>query len=172
MHRNQPHACSFSAARQFRCIDGAIVPAEPHLQRHRHLHRGDCGLDQSDGVIKIAHQRRAGLAARHVACRTTHIDIDNFSTRRFRDAGAFGHPPDLTARELNNVRAYSGGLAAQPRHGSSVDEIVAGSHFRDDQSGPQRCGQASKGGIRDTRHWRKKNPVSELNIAYFQWLKA
>jgi hypothetical protein len=62
-------------------------------------------------VIKIAHQRRSGLAARHMARRTPHIDIDDFGSSRFGDAGAFGHPPDLAAGELNHVRTYSGGLA-------------------------------------------------------------
>ena len=29
----------------------AIVPAEPHLQRHRHFHRRDRGFDQLERMI-------------------------------------------------------------------------------------------------------------------------
>ena len=112
MHRNHLHACGLGAARQFRCVEGAIIPAEPHLQRHRHLHRRYCRLDQSQSVIKIAHQCRTGLAARHMARRTAHIDIDNFGSGGFSDAGAFRHPPDLAARELNDMRTNSGRLAS------------------------------------------------------------
>ena len=46
MHRDHLHAGGFGAARQFRRVARAIVPAEPHLQRHRHLHGGDRRLDQ------------------------------------------------------------------------------------------------------------------------------
>ena len=47
MHGDHLHAGSFRAARQLRRVERAIVPAEPHLQRHRHLHRGDRRLDQA-----------------------------------------------------------------------------------------------------------------------------
>jgi hypothetical protein len=123
-------------------------------------------------VIKIAHQRRTGLAARHMARRAAHVDIDNFGSRRFGDAGAFRHPPDLAARELNHMRAYSRCFASQPRHRAAIDEIIAGGHFRNHKSGPKFGGQASKRGVRDAGHGRKKNPVGEFNIAYLQWLKG
>jgi len=48
-------------------------------------------------VIKIAHQCRAGLSARHMACGTAHIDIDNFGAGGFGDASALGHPLGFAA---------------------------------------------------------------------------
>jgi hypothetical protein len=53
-----------------------------------------------------------------------------------------------------------------------MDEIVAGGHFGNDQPGAEGRGQASEGCIGDARHRREKDSVSDLNIAYFQRLKA
>ena len=92
MHRNQLHAGGLRAARQFRRVERAIVPAEPHLQRHRHFHRRYRRLDQPQGVVEIAHQRRAGLAAGHVARRTAHVDIDDVGAGGFGDPRALRHP--------------------------------------------------------------------------------
>ena len=172
VHRNQLHAGGLGAARQFRRVEGTIVPAEPHLQRHRHFHGGDRRLDQCQRVIEIAHQRRAGLAAGHVARRTAHVDIDDFGAGGFGNPRAFRHPADLAARELNDMRTDSGRLAAQPRHWAAVDEIVAGGHFGNHKSGAERCGQTPKRRIGDARHRRQKDPIGDLNIAYFQRLKA
>jgi hypothetical protein len=101
-----------------------------------------------------------------------HIDIDDLGASGFGDTGTLRHPSDFAAGELNDVRAYSGSFAPQPRHRSTVDEIIARGHFRDDKSGSKCRNQASKGGVRDARHGCQKNPVSDLNIAYFQRFKV
>ena len=129
MHGDHLHAGGFRAARELGRIERTIVPAEPHLQRLRHLHRCDCRFDQSERVIEIAHQRRTGLAAGHMTGRTTHIDIDDVGAGGFRDLRALGHPMRLAARELNDVRSDTGCLAAQPRHRPAVYEFVAGRHL-------------------------------------------
>ena len=138
MHRNHLHARGLRAARQFRRVERALVPAEPHLQRHRHFHRRYRRLDQPQRVVEIAHQRRTGLAAGHVARGTAHIDIDDFGAGGFGDPRAFRHPDGLAARELNDMRAYSGRLASQPRHRPAIDEIIAGRHLGNDESGAKR----------------------------------
>jgi hypothetical protein len=107
-----------------------------------------------------------------MARRTTHIDVDNLRSGSFGDAGTFRHPPDFASRELNNMWAYSGGLAPQPGHRPSVDKIIAGRHLRNHEPGAKGRAQPPKGGIRDARHGCEKNPISELNTGYFQWLKA
>jgi hypothetical protein len=104
--------------------------------------------------------------------RATHVDIDNVSAGGFGDPRAFRHPPLLAAGELHDMRTDSGGLAAQPRHRAAVDEIIAGGHFGNDESGAKGSGQASKGCIGDARHGREKNPVGDFNVAYFQRLRA
>jgi hypothetical protein len=47
-------------------------------------------------------------------------------------------------------------------------QIVACGHFGDHESGAKLCGQPSKRCIGDAGHRREKDPVGELNIAYFQ----
>jgi hypothetical protein len=123
-------------------------------------------------VVKIAHQGRAGLAAGHMARRAAHVDVDNFRAGGFGDPRALRHPFGFTARELNHMRTYSGRLTSQPRHRATMDEVIAGGHLRNDQSGAERRSQASKGGIGDAGHRREKDPIGDLNIAYFQRLRA
>jgi hypothetical protein len=60
------------------------------------------------------------------------------------------------------------GLASQPRHQPAVNEIITCRHFGNDEPGPEARRHAPKGGIRDTGHRCQENPVSDLNIAYFQ----
>jgi hypothetical protein len=129
VHGDHLHAGLFCAARQFGCVERAIVPAEPHLQRHRHFHRRDRGFDQLERMIEIAHQRRAGLTAGDMTRRTAHIDIDDVGAGRFRNPCALRHPMRLATRELNDVRSDAGGLAAQKRHRPAVHEFVAGGHL-------------------------------------------
>jgi len=95
-------------------------------------------------VIEIAHQRRTGLAAGHVAGGATHIDIDDFGPTGFGDTRAFRHPFGLATRELDDVRPYSGCLASQQRHRPAIDEIIAGCHFGNDESGPERSRETPK----------------------------
>jgi hypothetical protein len=104
--------------------------------------------------------------------RTAHVDIDNVGACGLRNARAFRHPTDFAARELNDMRAYSGPLASQPRHRATVDKIAAGGHFRDHESGAQSRGQSPKRRVGNPRHRREQDPIGDLNITYFQWLKA
>jgi hypothetical protein len=70
------------------------------------------------------------------------------------------------------MRTYSGRLTPQPRHWATVHQILAGGHLGNYKPGAKCCGQASKGNIGDARHRREKDPVGDLNIAYFQRLKS
>src|SRR3546814_3658799 len=58
-------------------VEAVVAPAHAHLDRHRHLHRLDAGLDQRRGEFQVAHQRRTGVAIRHLAHRTAHVDVDD-----------------------------------------------------------------------------------------------
>jgi len=70
------------------------------------------------------------------------------------------------------MRTYSGRLASQPRHWATIDEVITGGHFGNDESGAKCCGQTSEGCIGDAGHRREKDPVGDLNIAYFQRLRV
>src|SRR5438067_2226712 len=72
----------------------------------------------------------------------------------------------------NGMRTYSGRLASQPRHRATIDEVIAGSHLGNGESGAKHCSQTTKRCISDAGHRREKDPVGDLNIAYFQRLSA
>ena len=113
MHGDEAHARLLGAARQFRRVDRAIIPAEPHLERDRHRDRADRGFDQRQRVIEIAHQRRAGLAAGHVPRRTTHVDVDDVGASRFGDPRRL--PPSSALRSRQVVRRAVRGPAPSAR---------------------------------------------------------
>ena len=96
------------AASARRASSGALIermiPAEPHLQRHRHRYGADGRLDQAQRVIEIAHQRRSRFAVRHVTRGTAHVDVDDVGAGGFRDPRAFGHPLRLAAGKLHHMR--------------------------------------------------------------------
>ena len=171
VHRDHLHAGGFGAARQFGRVERTLVPAEPHLQRHRHLHRRDRRLDQRQGVVEIAHQRRAGLAAGDVARRTAHVDVDDFGAGGFRDAGAFRHP--VVSQPASWTTCGPIPVASQRSRdiGRCLDQILAGGHFGDDKSGAECRGQTPERGVGNARHRRQKDPVGDRNIAYFQRLR-
>jgi hypothetical protein len=70
------------------------------------------------------------------------------------------------------MRTYSGRFQTQPRHRATVDEIIAGGHFRDNESRAQRGGQPPKRRVGNARHRREQHPIGHLNITYSQWLSA
>jgi hypothetical protein len=49
-----------------------------------------------------------------------------------------------------------------------MDEVIAGGHLGHYESGAKGCGETSKRGIGNARHRGKKDPVGDLNVAYFQ----
>jgi len=110
-----------------------------------------------------------GLGAR---TRRLPANIDDICAFRFRDPGAFRHPVRLASGELNHMRAYSGGLATQPRHCVAVDEIIAGGHLGHDQTGAELGRKPSDGRVSHPRHRCQEDRGSDFNIAYLQWLRA
>lgn len=109
------NTCRLGAAGDIRRIDGVFVPAEPHLQRHRHVDRIDRRLDQRERMIGIAHQRRAGITARYLLGRASHIDIDDAGAVIGRDLRRLGHEMRLTPGKLHHMRNHAG--IFQPRPG-------------------------------------------------------
>ncbi len=107
MHGDELHARLLRAPRKFGRVHAIVVPAEPHLQGDRHLHRRHGRLDQRQRMVEIAHQRRARLPVGHVLGRAAHIDIDDVgagilprsgrprpsSAPRSRQAGPHGSRP-------------------------------------------------------------------------------
>ncbi len=165
MHGDHLHARRRGAARQLGRVDRAIIPAEPHLERHRHRHGADGGLDQRQRMVEIAHQRRAGLPAGHVARRATHIDVDNGGAGILGDASAFRHPAGLAAGELHDVEPDALPLGAQQRIGMALCEVIARRHLGDHEAGAKPGGQPPERRIGYARHGRQDHAVRQGEIA-------
>ena len=115
-------------------------------------HGGDGCLDQSQGMVEIAHQRRARSAVGHLFGWAAHVDVDDVGALRLCDAGAFRHPMRLATGELNDVDGDTLPLAAHARFALSLDQRGAGGHFRNDQAGPISFGEPSERGVGDAGH--------------------
>ena len=118
-------------------------------------------------VIEVAHQRRAGLAAGHMARRAAHVDIDDVGACGFGDPGAFCHP-----MRLRNRRAEPRGGRCRRRR-AHVD-IARGPLRRGLGSPssrirpalrPSRAARRRNGASRDARHRRQKDVVGQCDIA-------
>src|SRR5215470_12583991 len=101
MNRDEPYARCFRTARQFWCIDRAVVPTETHLEGYWHRNRGHRRVDQADRMVEITHQRRSRLAIGDVPRRAAHVDINDGGAAVHRDAGALRHPLCLATGDLN-----------------------------------------------------------------------
>ena len=77
MDGDQLDACLLGTLGDIRGVQRILVPAEAHLQRDRDIDSLHGRLDQRQGVIGIAHQRRAGIAADHLLGRAAHVDLDD-----------------------------------------------------------------------------------------------
>ncbi len=64
MHGDELDTGSFSAPRQLGRITRAVIPAEPHLERDRNRNGTHYGFDELQGVVEVAHERRARAPCR------------------------------------------------------------------------------------------------------------
>ena len=89
-------------------VEAGMVPAQAHLHGDRNLDGPAHRRQQACGVVEVAHQRRAGLAAGHGLGRTAHVDVDGVGPVRHGDAGGLGHGLGGAAGELDDVRIDAG----------------------------------------------------------------
>jgi hypothetical protein len=147
MHGDHTHARLFCAAGEFRRVDRLMVPAEPHLQRHRHRDGGDGGFNQRERMIEVAHQRRSRLPVGHVLGRAAHVDVDHGGAGGFRDARALAHPVRFASGKLHHMHADALTLGAQDRVAVALHQIFTGGHFGNHQTGTETGDQTAERGI-------------------------
>ncbi len=167
MHRHHGHARSLGAPRKLRRIEALLVPAEPHLERDRNLNRRHHRLDEREGMVEIAHERRTREAARHLLGGAAHVDVDNVGAKRLGDAGSLGHPAGLTPGELDDKGAGGIALAAcfELRLWPLVGKGLAGDHLRDHEGRAKTARKAAKRQVADPRHGRKQHVVRKRHWA-------
>ena len=81
------------------------VPAEPHLDRDRHLHRVHDLRDQIDGCPgRIAHHGRSAAAPDDLVDRAAHVDVDDRRAVILNPLGAGSHVVRVAAVDLHRQR--------------------------------------------------------------------
>ncbi len=106
VHCQRRDAGLFGDAGDGRAILVLAVPAGADLQRHRHIHRGDHGLENVRDQPLIAHQRRTGGLVADLLCRATHVDIDDLCAQLDVALRRFGEHLRVAASDLH--RAWLG----------------------------------------------------------------
>ncbi len=96
--------------------------------------------------------------------RATHVDVDDVGAGSFRDAGAFGHPVRLAARELHDMKRVAVALGTQNRARVSLHQILARRHLGDDKTGPKSGSQSPERRVGHAGHRRKNDVVGQCNI--------
>ena len=67
------------------------------------------------GVVEVAHQRRAGIAAGHLLGRAAHVDVDDVGALARGDARGLGHVARLAAGKLHHMDRQAGMADARRR---------------------------------------------------------
>ncbi|MCY1238524.1 hypothetical protein D9M72_512660 [compost metagenome] len=163
MHGNRLHPGVFGALGNQRRVDRVFVPAEPHLQRHRHFDGIDCRLNQRQRVIGIAHECRAGVATRHLLGRASHVDVDDIGTIVCSYLGGFRHPMGLTAGKLNDMRFDAGVLEPRPRFRRVADQLAARNHLGHDKAGAIAPCKPPERQIGNAGHGGERNAIAEFD---------
>ena len=159
---------SLGAAREIGRVHGRGVPAKPHFQGHRDTNGGDRRLDQTKGMIKVPHKRRAGRPIGDLLGGATHVDIDDVGALRLGNPGPFRHPMRLASRKLDDVDFDAPPVAAHRCLPFAANKAGACGHFGHDEAGTQPLGQPAERRIGNSGHGRQNHAVRRLRGADVQ----
>ena len=130
------------APRDLGGVEAVVVPAEPHLDRHRQRRCRDHRLDQRQRLVGHPHQRRAGIAVGDALGRAAEIDVDDVGagvmrrSRRRAPSTRASQPASCTTcgsvPDLPSLRTISWWPVA---------ERAAGDHLGDDEPGAEALGE-------------------------------
>ncbi len=165
VHRHHADARLLGTACEDWRVECAFVPAEPHLDRHRHLDRANHGLDQRQRMVEVAHQGRAGTAAGDLLGRAAHVDIDDVRPLAGGYTRAFSHMCCLAAGELHHMDGQAGMPYAQVEAGPALGEFAACHHFGHDQPSAMRMGALAERLVCNTRHRREEHAIADFHAA-------
>jgi hypothetical protein len=97
-------AAFFGDAGNSRPVAVLPIPAGSHLERYRHVDRGDDGVEDSRDKRFVLHQCRAGESPAHLLCRAAHVDVDDLGAPVNAGAGSEGHLLRFGAGNLHGDR--------------------------------------------------------------------
>ena len=152
----------FGPPREFRRIQGRFVPAQAHLDGYGNRHRLDDRLDETLGIIEIAHERRAGQRSRHAPRRATHVDVDQDGALRRPPYARF--PPKRSASQPTTCTAWGANPSPSARTEASASPPEKGlgrDHLGEDKRSPEAARDPPHRQIADPRHRGKQRPPLE-----------
>ena len=181
VHRDGIDACRLGAFRQVHDVDGALVPADPHLDRKRHLHRLADGRENGRRVLRVAHERRALAILDDFRRGTAHVEIEDVGRAELFDIGRrLGRHLWASRENLHGERPL-GGLGRQHRERALVLEMdaLARHHFgiaertahvvRDDAAiGARKTGASNEKGPSFMRSPPAPFPLSPCSAPFFR----
>ncbi len=156
MHGQQGDAFAFRAPCELRRVDRVVIPAQPHFQGNRNIHRADDGTDEVRCEIEIAHQGGTGRAAGDALGGTSHIDVDHGGTGGFRKPRRFSQWTGCVAGNLHDMRRNPLPGSADHSFAIPADVKFRVQHFRNGQRCAKAHGKPAHAEISNASHGRKK----------------
>ncbi len=152
-------------------VAGVGTGAGANLQGHRHIHRGDHGLQYAPHQRFVRQQGRASRLAAHFLGRAAHIDVDDLGAVGHIVGRRRGHGGRVVAGNLHRARgdfavvaAAQAGLARIPQAGIAAD------HFRHHQARPELGAEPAEGEVRDAGHGSQCYAIGQFVGADLQHL--
>ena len=108
MDRDGSHADFFELASEFGGGDLGVIPAEPHLDRHRDPNGLDHGLDELHRFGRLAHHGGTATTGCNAGDRASHVDVDRVDPVLFQELRCVLHDRRVAAEDLHGKRAILG----------------------------------------------------------------
>ena len=88
-------------------VDMLIIPADAHLDRHRHVHRCHQRLQHPVGILRIFQHGGAFMVLHHLGSRAAHIEVKDISTTQACHILCCpGHAVRLRPKKLHGHRTF------------------------------------------------------------------
>ena len=159
VHRDGIDACRLGAFRQVHDVDGALVPADAHLDRERHLDRLADGREDGRRALRVAHERRALAILDDFRRGTAHVEIEDVGRAELFDIGRrLGRHLWASRENLHGERPL-GGLGLQHRERALIFEMdaLARHHFGIAERTAHVVRDDAVGRVRHARHRREED---------------
>ena len=169
MHVDRRCSRVFHASGHLGRVDLIVVPAGTHLHGHGDLHRARHRADDFLRVLRLAHQRTAGVVLRDFRDGAPHVDVDDVGAHSLDDLRRGRHLLGIAAENLDRDGAlFLGIFRVLERAVDAADEPFGADHLGDDETAPARAlHEAAEGGIRHARHRGERERRCEVDGADF-----
>ena len=154
--------------RQGRRVYLGIVPAGPHLHRHRNFHRFGHRGNHRGRVRRLAHQAAAGMVLRNLGHRTAHVDVHDVGAHAFDDLRRRRHLVGISAEDLDRdgpLRLCV--LGVLERSIDPANEPLRAHHLGDDEAAAAVAfDETAKRRVGHAGHWGHGKGGREVDGAY------